>query len=82
MRKRLSPFYERITATLADYGTLGFSALLIASGAPNNQILSRTLRPDCAVKAASSERFCRPRRRAFSTRSRIRRRPSAWPDKS
>jgi DNA-binding HxlR family transcriptional regulator len=44
MRKRLSPFYERITATLADYGTLGFSALLIASGAPNNQILSRNLR--------------------------------------
>ena len=44
MRKHPSRFAERITATLADHGVLGFSALMVATAAPNNQILSRNLR--------------------------------------
>jgi DNA-binding HxlR family transcriptional regulator len=44
MRKHPSRFAERITATLADHGVLGFSALMTATQAPNNQILSRNLR--------------------------------------
>ena len=44
MRKRTSLFAERITAALADRGTLGFNGLMVATAAPNNQILSRNLR--------------------------------------
>ena len=44
MRKRPPRFDERIAASLAEHGVLGFSALLVATQAPNNQILSRNLR--------------------------------------
>jgi hypothetical protein len=44
MRKNASRFAERITAALADRGVLGFSQLMVATTAPNNQILSRNLR--------------------------------------
>jgi DNA-binding HxlR family transcriptional regulator len=44
MRKHTSRFAERITATLADHGVLRFGELMVATAAPNNQILSRNLR--------------------------------------
>ena len=44
MRKHLPRFAERITSTLADQGVLSFNGLMVATAAPNNQILSRNLR--------------------------------------
>jgi DNA-binding HxlR family transcriptional regulator len=44
MRKCPSRFAERITATLADHGVLRFGELMVATAAPNNQILRRNLR--------------------------------------
>jgi DNA-binding HxlR family transcriptional regulator len=44
MRKHSSRFAERITATLADRGVLSFNGLMVATAAPNNQILSRNPR--------------------------------------
>jgi DNA-binding HxlR family transcriptional regulator len=44
MRKQTSHFALRIPAALAAHGALGFSALMVATDAPNNQILSRHLR--------------------------------------
>jgi DNA-binding HxlR family transcriptional regulator len=44
MRKHSSRFAERITTQLADHGVLSFNGLMVATAAPNNQILSRNLR--------------------------------------
>ena len=44
MRKHSPRFAEQSIATLADRGVLIFNGLMVATAAPNNQILSRNLR--------------------------------------
>jgi hypothetical protein len=57
MRKHPSRFAERITAALADHGVLGFNGLMVATAAPNNQILSRNLRPAAPRWPYQPDRF-------------------------